>query len=75
MSTTPVTPAQAVAAVEGDIKNVATQATTAYANLSVEAKADFHQLVADLETTYGVSLAAIKNLFPTSAPSPTPAAK
>jgi hypothetical protein len=74
MSTTPVTPAQAVAAVQGDLKTVATQAATAYANTSAEFKADFHQLLADLETTYGVSVAAIKNLFPASAPSPAPAA-
>jgi hypothetical protein len=73
MSTTPITPSQAVSAVKGDLTTVATQAATAYANTSAEFKADFHKLFADLESVYGVSIAAVKALFPATAPSPTTA--
>lgn len=72
MSTIPITPSQAIAAVEGDFKDVAKQAVTEYANLTAEAKADFHKILGDLETAYGVSVSALRNLFPSSAPSPAP---
>lgn len=72
MSTNPITPKEAIAAVQGDLKDIAAQAVTEYANLTVEAKADFHKLVTDIETAYGVSISALRNLFPSSAPSPAP---
>jgi hypothetical protein len=72
-STTPVTTAQAVASVQGDIKKVASDAVTAYANFAPEVKNDFHQALADLEATYGAAVSAIRNLFPKAAPSPAAA--
>lgn len=75
MSTTPVTPIStkdAIATVEGDFKDVAKQAVTEYANLTVEAKADFHKVLTDLEALYGSGVSALRNLFPSSAPSPAP---
>ena len=72
MSTTPVTPKEAIAEVEGDFKQIATQAATEYANLSVEAKADVHKLLSDIEAAYGASVSAIRGLFPSTSPSPAP---
>ena len=70
---TPVTPQQAVAAVKGDIKKVATDAVTAYQNFKPEMQADFHQALSDLEATYGSAVSAIRALFPSSTP-PAPKA-
>lgn len=57
------TPAQAVADLKADVLADVTQAKQAVATISTTAKADFQKLIADIETTEGVSMDAVKSVL------------
>ena len=74
MSTTPVTPTDAVAALRGNVTKIATDAATAYANFAPEAQADFHAAIDSLEAVYGALVGPLRSLFPKPANPPAPSA-